>query len=211
MVGVIKINGYDVRKKLIVVDGENCYGDKLHDKITKIADADVVVVVGKGQKVKDSNKTKVKLLEATSGEKNALDFVVVSIAIDKMIKDKYNQAIIVSDDKGYDAAIDYLRIQGHNIIRQKSNLKSSRVYLDKKKDSEFKTICGFIANNLCAGINESKLANIVGEKTSINYFDYVSLLKKFKYITMSRNKIYFDKNELSAIAKNKIQVGERLR
>lgn len=208
---MMKINGSDIRKKIIIVDGENCYGSKLHSKLIRISNADIVVVIGKGQHIKDYNRTKVKIVEAQSGEKNALDFVIVSVAIDELVRKNYKQAIIVSDDKGYDAAIDYLRLQGHNIRRQKSNLKYSRVYLNDNKDIEFKSLCGFIANNLQSGMREDKVADIVFGRTNMNYFDYVNLLMKFKYITKSKRKIYFEKSELSAIAKNKIQIGERLK
>ena len=78
--GVLMSN---VKKKLIVVDGENCYGSKLHSKLMRMSNVDIIVVIGKGQTVKDYNKTKVKIVEAQSGENNAIDFVVVSIAIDE--------------------------------------------------------------------------------------------------------------------------------
>jgi len=50
----------NVKKKLIVVDGENCYGSKLHSKLMRMSNVDIIVVIGKGQTVKDYNKTKVK-------------------------------------------------------------------------------------------------------------------------------------------------------
>lgn len=206
--GVLMSN---VKKKLIVVDGENCYGSKLHSKLMRMSNVDIIVVIGKGQTVKDYNKTKVKIVEAQSGENNAIDFVVVSIAIDELTTKGYFSVTIISDDRGYDSAIDYLRLRGYNIRRQKSNLRYSRVYLKGNKEVEFKSLCGFIANNLNSGMSEGKAVNEITGRTYINFYDYIDLLTKFKYITRAKRKIYFERSELSAIAKNKIQIGERLK
>lgn len=49
--------------------GENCYGSKLHSKLMRMSNVDIIVVIGKGQTVKDYNKTRVKIVEAQSGGK----------------------------------------------------------------------------------------------------------------------------------------------
>lgn len=205
-----KIDGMDVKRKLYVIDGENCFGSKLHSKLTRASNADVVVVIGRGQNIKECNKRKVEIIEAQSGQKNAIDFVVIAVALDRL-SNGYRQIVIVTNDKGYDSAIDYLRGQDYNIIRQTSDLKNSRVYPDKKKDSKFKSMCGFIANNMNNGITEHKLIQNIKARTHINYLDYVNILDKYAYITRSKRKIYFNREELSNIAKNRLRIGERMK
>lgn len=62
------------------------------------------------------NSKRFEICHAKNGEKNALDFCLVARLGEEIIKSKKHKFVVVSKDKGFNAAIEYLNSRHGNLI-----------------------------------------------------------------------------------------------
>lgn len=110
-------------KNVLVVDCENCYGKDTREILKNYKAWTIILVFGKFQEVDYSLITGNMQIERSSlTSKNSADFVVVSIAASMLQSKEVEKLCIVSNDKGFDSAVNYLRKNGHNINRYNTEI-----------------------------------------------------------------------------------------
>lgn len=140
-------------KKIIFVDTENV-GQSWTSLITHLKEGDEIVLLSSSDSVKVSYsslsqvqncKGKITFEKTEAGTPNALDFQLVALLGIKATKT--NESIIISKDKGYDAAIKKLNEKGYlvqrmNSIEATSYLKTGKSITEKevKKEVEAETV-----------------------------------------------------------------------
>ena len=199
-----------LRKKLIVVDGENCYNSVLQEKLIEESNTDIILVLNHQQHIKPGREAGVKIVRASNGIKNALDFVVVTIAVEQLLSDKYGKVEIVSQDRGFVSAVEYLQNKGHNIDVIEPDRALIVQHIEQKREKTFRSLCGFIANNTQPGVTEAKLRSLVRHKLNIELSDFAGNLEKLGYIQRRKKKVYYEKLELKCLASNNLMIGDRL-
>lgn len=189
-------------RTLIVIDGENIFNSIVREKIAELENTQAIVVIGKRQRITGSTCENIGVVKVDIECKNSVDFVVVSVVANKMASRRYSNAIILSDDIGFQAAILYLKSIGHNVKR----VGYKEFVQDKeKKDQQLERMaiscCGYINNHLENGIYKDTFEEHIKELFGKNRNVVVSFLAKHKLITLKSNKIFFDAKLLSTVAK----------
>lgn len=112
--------------RFFYIDTENVNADTWCNCLGELRRTDVVVVVytihsrqipARFIECIQRSACKFKLIEVDSGTKNALDFVLVSYLTERCISAKKSEHVIISSDRGYDAAINHLRSRFFNVRR----------------------------------------------------------------------------------------------
>lgn len=106
-------------KKLIIVDCENISIKSIKDKLEKESmSTEIVLFLGHNQGISDIPLGRpVEFLRATGVGKDYLDFQLVTEVTIRAIKKKYDNIIVITNDTGFDAAIERLKLHGINAER----------------------------------------------------------------------------------------------
>lgn len=104
-------------KKLIILDCENCYNPRIVSIFNKHPEYEYKLVCGEHQKLDTSRHfVPMSIVRTKTHGKNAADFLIVTISALRLANSNSSVAI-VSDDKGFDSSVLYLRSIGYKIHR----------------------------------------------------------------------------------------------
>lgn len=202
---------------LLAVDCENCSAEMLKDLLFIKRKRHIIFVVGKGQNEENYIKMceTAECVKCNKSGKNSADFVLVALVTQMLAQNKYKRASIISNDKGFDSAIDYLRSAGFKVNRLNDKVleTNSKISQSKRKkndvvdETELIPLCGFIAKHLKSGISYNKFISscnrVCGKYTNRR----VEQLKRAGLISVVKTKhttqVYFSKSKLKSIAHNK--------
>lgn len=118
------------QRRIYLIDSENI-GVSFINKIDKIGKHDKVIVFESNKTAKmtfrDAFKlsnyiNKIETVHVNNGTPNAMDFIIVTLLGQLITLDKSAIYIIVSNDKGYDVAINYWKSKGA-IVRRHTSLE----------------------------------------------------------------------------------------
>ena len=112
--------------KLMLIDGENCYSTRLLSHIAYKKDWEVVLIVRKDHILKLLPASGIRVENGLDIGRNAEDFHLISMLGIKMAKGNYSEAVIVSNDKGFDAAVKYFNTEGYKVRRVTSDYVIAR-------------------------------------------------------------------------------------
>lgn len=202
---------------LLAVDCENCSAEMLKDLLFIKRKRHIIFVVGKGQNEENYIKMceTAECVKCNKSGKNSADFVLVALVTQMLAQNKYKRASIISNDKGFDSAIDYLRSAGFKVNRLNDKVleTNSKISQSKRKkndvvdETELIPLCGFIAKHLKSGIGYNKFissySRVCGKYTNrrveqLKRADLISVVK-----TKHTTQVYFSKSKLKSIAHNK--------
>lgn len=183
---------------LLIIDCENCSFENIKKQIETIIDTDIIMIVGALQ-VENKYKCLSDNIETIKSNKvfqNAADFVLISVLSQRLSQHKYKKAIIMSNDRGFDSAVNYLTSIGYNVTRH----ESANLIMSKGLD----TICKFIVDNYKSGASYARIvkainAEIKGGKTR----KLLNELHELGIITIAQSKvrqIYFSEKRLREIS-----------
>lgn len=103
--------------RLIIYDCENCYKENLAKRLSKMQKYEIVFVVGKRQNIKIKESEAVTILKSDKIAHNHADFIAVTELSRRLHTKKYQSACIISNDKGFDGAINLMREYGFSVNR----------------------------------------------------------------------------------------------
>lgn len=104
-------------QKLVIVDCENCYTKNLVKILNRHKEYHYILIAGPYQKIDVSKHfVPMDLIRSKVACKNAADFLVITVAV-LNIQEGFDEIYIVSNDKGFDSPILYLRGIGYKIQR----------------------------------------------------------------------------------------------
>lgn len=132
--------------RLMIFDCENICTKKLNYIIENLKDWDVILFFGNGQRMNNLPKTEsLEVIQASGTGKNYADFQIVTEFTYKMLHEKYKSGVIVSNDCGYEAAIERLKKYKFTVNRysekefiQKFDKTENKQKLTIKIDEEIK-------------------------------------------------------------------------
>lgn len=160
--------------RLMIFDCENICTKKLNYIIENLKDWDVILYFGNSQRMNNLPKIDgLEVIQASGTGKNYADFQIVAEFTYKMLHEKYKSGVIVSNDCGFEAAIEKLKkynftvnrysekefIQKfnktenqekitikieENINTKKENKKEEKIIKEKITKREFKNLIGKI-------------------------------------------------------------------
>lgn len=107
-------------KKLVIVDCENCFNKEIAKIFNKHIEFDYKLIIGKDQKLDTSRLfIPVEYIRCSTTGHNATDFFLICVLVNILTNKKYSytEAYLVSNDKGFDGAIKYLRGIGFKVQR----------------------------------------------------------------------------------------------
>ena len=186
---------------LLVIDGENAFNSIVREKVSKLKNTQATVVIGKRQNITGIDCEDIEVIRVVVERKNSVDFVVVSVVADKMTTRKYSNAIILSDDTGFDSAVQYLKSAGYR-VRRVGYREFIRGKDTKNQQLEKMAVscCGYINNHLQNGVYKTTFEQHLSELFGHNKNVVTSYLTENKLITLRRDKIYFDTKLLFNVA-----------
>ena len=184
---------------LVIFDCENCSTASMEKQVKNIINSDIIFVIGAMQSERKFNQMapKAKIIKSKELKRNTADFIIVATTAKMMTNNKYNQAIIVSNDTGFDAAIRYFNSEAINVIRHKPDkLLMSR---------GLKELCGIIAKEFNSGVKLTTITTRCKSKFWGNTNKLLSELNSLGIIkikTVKTRQVYFSKKKLAEIAKS---------
>lgn len=111
-------------RRLIVVDGENIASRGiLNDIVSYNSDCGCrnIVIIGSKQKIKrESQDIHLDFIRCSFQDSNCADFVLVSALALELQRGLFDEAVIISRDKGFTGAINYLNSVGFCVRRESS-------------------------------------------------------------------------------------------
>lgn len=122
----------------MIIDCENVYTKKLIPIIESLKNWKVILVVGHTQKIEVPNAKFVEVLKVDGSGHNYADFVIVTELSRQIMSTKYQSSCIISNDTGFNAAVNYLKKLGYIVNRY--GLVEFKKRFDKKKSLEIKSI-----------------------------------------------------------------------
>lgn len=115
-------------KKLMIVDCENCFCKDIVKVFNKHPEFSYKLILGRDQKIDTSRLfVPAESLRCETTGHNASDFFLVCVLADALTNKKYryDEAYLLSNDKGFDGAVKYLRGIGYKVIRLGSKFVSN--------------------------------------------------------------------------------------
>ena len=103
--------------KIMLIDGENCYSNELIKRVRNRRDWEVIIVIGRDQTHNIPDNANIDIERCEIVGHNAADFRIIAELTHKIFTQKYEEAVIVSNDKGFDSAVEYIKKQGIRIRR----------------------------------------------------------------------------------------------
>lgn len=120
--------------KLMVVDAENCLSCELIRHIDYKRNWEVILVAGKTQSFTLNKNSTIKVDRCDIIGHNAADFRVVALVSHKVFTGNYSEVVIVSNDKGFESAINYMNEQGIKVRRLSSKYVIGRFKITKSEE-----------------------------------------------------------------------------
>ena len=185
-------------KRLFIVDTENTNDYSFISEYKLIKNDIVVLFISNRMKgIKDdgclelfNTKAKIEIEKVEVGEKNSLDFQIVVYVSERTFRGGYDEIYIVSNDCGYNQAINYLNSKFNksiNIIKNNNNYNNST----KNKVSEIMEVVSEIAvskinekiesviKKSIPEIGKQNMAKIITVKNeSLTLSDFHNLMRK---------------------------------
>lgn len=185
--------------ELALIDCENCSIESVKNQIKHIIYTDIFLVVGALQSETRYRNLGINIntIKCNKIHKDAADFVLIAALVKLMMENEYNRATIISNDIGYDSAIEYLKSTGLNVRR----CSPDKDIMSKGLAS----LCGYIAKNINSGTSFNKVIKTCKRGFSgkthkmINELAELGLIKIVKVKTLQ---VYFSKAKLKEIAKS---------
>lgn len=186
-----------------MVDCENVEYDVIKDRLHNVINSKIVYIVGrmqheeKYQEIRTYSQTECVKCNVTSP--NAADFILVTTMIQRWENDKFDRIIIISNDHGYDAVVNFLRQQSVQIKRTPPD--------NFVVPEGLNYLCAYISKHMKTGMSyeklESECKGIFGDGVSgmISYLRQMGLIKVRKLKTYQA---FFSASELKKAAFNHI-------
>lgn len=170
-------------KRLFIVDTENTnnYSFISEHNLTK-NDSVVLFISNKMKGIKDdgclelfNTKAKILIEKVEVGEKNSLDFQIIVYVSERVFRGKYDEIYIVSNDCGYQQAINYL----NNKYNKSINIINYNKAIEKLEEpseiavSQVTVNIGELIKKSIPEIekkNISKIINVKNESTALSDF-----------------------------------------
>lgn len=130
--------------------------------------------------------------------RNASDFVIIALAAMYLGSEKATVCEIISDDCGFDGAIQYLVAEGYNI-------KRIGVKTELNKYGFLTSLCGYIAKKCTTGMSIKEAENNIIPHNNRG-IDGLKQLNSLGIIEMKDGRIFFDKVKLKDIARGNIKI-----
>ena len=188
--------------RLVVIDCENC-GDKDIEKVIREGiECEYCFVIGALQSATKYRElcSNADIVQCSKVGHNAADFVLIAVLAERLSTLRYTEAIVVSNDTGYEAAIDYLNIVGYN-VKQSSCSGGANI-------GNLRAMCGYIAKYCESGMSYSSMINKLEKQFgsgTIKSIRQLVTLGKIKVHEANKTKqIYFSKENLKEIARRGI-------
>ena len=184
---------------LIIFDCENCSNESIEKQVRNIINSDIVFVIGAMQSERKFSKMapKAKIIKSKEMKRNTADFIIVATTAKMMTNKKYKQAIMVSNDTGFDAAIRYFNSEGIKVTRQRPDkLIMSR---------GLKELCKIISKEFNSGVKFTTVSNKCKLKfwgNTNKLLNELNSLGIIKIRNLKTRQIFFSKTKLEEIAKS---------
>lgn len=173
--------------KLMVIDSENCLSSDLIKHVDYKRDWEVILVAGKTQSVTLNKNSTIKIDRCDIIGHNAADFRIVALTSHKMFTGNYSEAVIVSNDKGFQSAINYMKSQGVKVRRLSSKYIIGKFKISKSEelipelDKKPKTIINKSGELINKNINHKSLIELRQDLLDISkHPNNTNCIKKFE-------------------------------
>lgn len=176
-------------KRLFIVDTENTnnYSFISEYKLTK-SDNIVLFISNRMKGIKDdgcielfNSKAKMLIEKVEVGEKNSLDFQIIVYVSERAFRGKYDYVYIVSNDCGYQQAINYLNHKfdkAINIINYNKIIENTKI-IDEVAVSQVNENIAEIINKSIPEIGEKDILKIIDVRNESNtLIDFHNKMRK---------------------------------